>query len=114
VETHSLGRLRRTKEILRVLKEGKRLKGRFFILYWRGGEGCRTRAAFVAGREVGKAVARNRARRLLREALRGLLPLLSRPIEVVLVASPEAASASFHKVREELEEALKAAGLVGM
>ena len=110
---HGLGRLRRKGEIVRVLKEGERVRTRLFTLYWRVGEGCCTRAAFVAGKEIGRAVVRNRARRLLREALRSLLPFLSQPVELVLVASPEVAKAPFHKVRGALEEALKVAGLAG-
>lgn len=72
-----------------------------------------TKAAFVAGKDVGKAVHRSRARRLLREALRSFLPSLSGPIEVVLIASPAMREAKFRQVREELERALKEARLIG-
>jgi len=114
MEAFRLGRLRRAREILKVLKGGRRVETKFFILYWQVGEGCRARAAFVAGKDVGKAVARNRARRLLREALRGFLPLLPCPLDMVLVASPRTATASLWTIREAMGEALRAAGLVYM
>lgn len=108
-----LGRLKRTREIKRVLREGRKTGTSLFTLYWREGGECLIRVALVAGKEVGKAVARNRARRLLKEALRGLLPCFSRSIEAVIVASPEIVGASAIEVKEAMKRALTAARLVG-
>ncbi|HEU4740015.1 MAG TPA: ribonuclease P protein component [Meiothermus sp.] len=67
------------------------------------------RAGIVVSKKVGKAVVRNKVRRRLREILRRMhLP----PCELVVVAQPEAASASFAELFRDLTQALKKAGLV--
>ena len=60
----------------------------------------RPRVAVIASRRVGGAVQRNRAKRLLREAVRGL-PLRA-DVDLVLVARPACLSARFEAVRAEV------------
>ena len=69
------------------------------------------RAGFVVSRKVGGAVARNRAKRLLREALRLEARNLPEGLDLVLVARPAVASATYHQLAKDLREALAAAGL---
>jgi ribonuclease P protein component len=70
------------------------------------------RAAVVAGRRVGGAVARNRARRLLREAWRSVGSRARQGCDVVLVARPAIAGARAPQVAEEVREVLIRAGCV--
>lgn len=72
-----------------------------------------SRAAFVASRKVGGAVARNRARRVLREAWRVLAPRFREAHQVVLVARPEIAGAGAPDLTEEIGELLTRAGMIG-
>ena len=68
------------------------------------------RVAVVASRRVGNAVARNRAKRLLREAARDV-PF--RPgIDVVLVARAACAGSGFGAVRDELNDLGERLGVV--
>jgi len=62
-------------EVRRVLDNGQRLRGNRVILFLAPGSG---RSAVVAGRRVGGAVQRNRARRILREAWRQVAPVVAR------------------------------------
>ncbi len=58
------------------------------VLYAAANEGGPTRAGFVVGRRIGKAVVRNRVKRRLREAWRSLLEEVPPGHDYVLIARP--------------------------
>lgn len=66
------------------------------------------RVGFTCSRKLGNAVARNRAKRRLREIARAVLPLHGRPgWDYVLVGRPEAtASRAFEAMKADLVRAL--------
>jgi ribonuclease P protein component len=66
------------------------------------------RVGLTVGRGVGNAVKRNRARRLLREAVRATC--IKAGSDVVLVAKPPLAQSSLADVRAALDTALERAG----
>ena len=80
------------------------------ILYVAGSNGP-SRAGFAAGRRIGGAVKRNRARRLLREAWRRLGPDVRQGYELVLVAQPTIHGANANDVTAELSDLLRRAGV---
>ncbi|HEX2027185.1 MAG TPA: ribonuclease P protein component, partial [Nitriliruptorales bacterium] len=93
-------RLRSSRAIEQVLRRGRQKAGRRSVIALTPTDGSATRLAVVASRRVGTAVRRNRAKRLLREAARGL-PW--RPgLDVVLVARAECADSELAAVRSEL------------
>lgn len=73
----------------------------------------KSRAAWIAGRKVGPAVARNRARRVLREAWDVLGPDVRAGSEVVMVARSEIRGAKAQDVVDEVAEVLTRAGVMG-
>jgi ribonuclease P protein component len=84
-----------------VLRGREQRAGRLAVVYVRAADhDGPARIAVVASRKVGIAVARNRAKRLLREAARHLE--WTPGIDVVLVARRACASSVFAEVHTEL------------
>jgi len=107
----SAPKLRGSRGITRVLRTGVPMRSRRVVLYVAPGPGS-SRAAWVAGRRVGGAVARNRARRLLREAWTELASSVSAGYEVVLVARGSFGGAKAAEVVEEVEALFRRAGVL--
>jgi ribonuclease P protein component len=76
---------------------------RLLVLYVAPNELARRRVGITVSRRVGKAVVRNRVRRRLREALRGRLDGLAAGVDVVVVARPSSASASWPGLCQALD-----------
>jgi len=66
----------------------------------------------AAGRTVGTAVYRNRAKRLLREAMRTLLPNITSGFDLIVIARPGLASATLEETRQALRSLLQRARLL--
>ncbi len=73
----------RSRDVRLVLDRGTTLSGRRVVMFLAPGTGD---VAVVASRRVGRAVDRNRARRILRAAWREVAPLAGDANDVVLVA----------------------------
>ncbi len=98
--TATVERLRDGREIAAVLRARPQRAGRLVVVHLRSREDEAVRLAVVASRKVGSAVARNRAKRLLREAAR---QVAWRPgTDVVLVARAACADADRGSVGGEL------------
>lgn len=99
-------RLSDGREIAETLRSRTRLAGHLLVVHLRPrGDGLPARRAVIASRRVGGAVARNRAKRLLREASRSLsLPVGT---DVVLVARAACAESALSEVRRELVSLLE-------
>jgi ribonuclease P protein component len=104
-------KLRTNSDFRRVVQGGKRGSGKRVTMYWIPSEGP-GRPGFVAKRELGGAVVRNRARRMLREAWRQVGPSVGRPVDVVFVARPAMAGAKTFEVVQEIRALLVRQGLI--
>ena len=66
----------------------------------------------AAGKTVGTAVYRNRAKRLLREAMRTLIPNIASNLDLILIARPGLASATLEDACQALRNLLQRAQIL--
>jgi len=104
-------RLRRPPDFRRVWKEGRSWAHPLFILWAASNELPFARVGLTASRKVGHAVARNRARRLLREAARRLYVHVTPGWDLVLVARGSLLDENEQSVEAAMEKLLQRAGL---
>jgi ribonuclease P protein component len=103
---HRRFRLSSSTDIQRVRRLGKSYAHPLLVLVAYRNELGRTRIAVSAGRAVGKANLRNRAKRLLREAVRPLLPQIKSGWDLVLLARRPLPEARFENVQAALLQVL--------
>jgi ribonuclease P protein component len=107
------GRLRRPERLTRgaefqaLFQRGKRLERPSIIVLWRVTQRPR-RAGFTVGRQIGGAVARNRARRRLREAYRAARDVAPPNIDLVIIGRRPALTADLRTLIEDIRAAFRA------
>ncbi|MCX7886995.1 MAG: ribonuclease P protein component [Verrucomicrobiae bacterium] len=95
-----------------VYERGLCARGRLLVLYGLVVPGEPRRVGIVASRRVGNAVARNRARRLLREAYRVNKHRLLPNLQMVLVARSAIVACKLSEVEADLLELCRNNGLL--
>lgn len=100
-------RLRTDAQFRRVRGAGRSWANSLLVLYaLANGEGV-SRFGFAVGKRIGKAVTRNRTKRLLREAVRQNLPAIKPGYDVVLIARTPIATATFREVAAAVQQLLR-------
>ena len=105
-------RLTRSEDFKRVRRSGKSYAHPLVVLIVQKSEQPRVRVGVAAGRTVGTAVNRNRTKRLLREAMRTLIPNIASGLDLILNARPGLVSASLDDTRQALHNLLKRAQIL--
>ena len=104
-------RLTRSDDFKRVRQNGKSYAHPLVLLVAQASDLPQIRVGVAAGKTTGNAVQRNRAKRLLREAMRTLLPSLASGWDLILIARVGLPSASLEDTRTALTMLLRRAGL---
>jgi ribonuclease P protein component len=105
--------IKQGRDFTRIRQQGERLICGCLIANWqRLPLGACTRVGVVTGGKIGGAVARARARRLLRESFRLHQHDLAQPLDLVLVGRPSIAGKTFAEVERDFLTTLRKARLL--
>jgi len=101
-------------EIERVKKGGRLFQSSSFgVLVFYGNEKQNSRIAFVVSLKIAKrSVERNRAKRLLSEAVRGFLPLIKPGYDLVFLIKKNLIGKNRQEVEKEVERIFKIGKLI--
>jgi ribonuclease P protein component len=105
-------RLTRSEDFKRVRRSGKSYAHPLVVLIVQPHDQPRLKVGVAAGRTVGTAVHRNRAKRLLREAMRSLLPNIASNLDLILIARPGLVTATLDETRQALLNLLQRAQIL--
>lgn len=105
-------RLRKSSDFRLVRAEGRSFAHSLLVLYARPNGLPVSRAGFSVGKRIGKAVQRNRVKRLLRESVRLRLPEMAQGWDLLFIARAPIAGAPFERLGLAVEQLLIRAGVV--
>ena len=105
-------RLSRSEDFKRVRLHGKSYAHPLVVLVAQASEASQIHVGVAAGKTTGTAVRRNRAKRLLREAIRPMLLSMPGGWDLVLIARPALVSATLSDAQLALRSLLQRAKIL--
>lgn len=108
---HKEARIRTGREYRQVYQKGKRVGGRYIIIYYQENQHPVNRFGIVTSKKVGQAVVRNRVKRQLRELARSITDKIQGKFDIVVVARPSIKGCSFAMIEKDFLLVMKKARL---
>ena len=105
-------RLRQPADFARIRQAGRRYQHRLLLLNVAVNGLDHNRYGFVTSKQLGNAVIRNRARRVLRAAVRSLHSQLQPGYDIVIVARPALVGQPFGAIQRIIAELVIQSGLM--
>jgi len=104
--------LRYKRDFDRLYKKGRSSGDKYIVVFHIANGLSYTRKAFLASKKVGGAVARNRARRLMKESYRGVERQIGPGKDILMIARADIVKTGCAEVEASLRKALKKGGLL--
>lgn len=105
-------RLRRPEQFQRVRRDGKTVSHHLLRLNVAESRRKQSRCGFVVGKQIGKSVQRNRAKRRVREAVRLAFVHIQPGVDLVFVVrKAEVVAVDFQYLQDIIEQLLRRAGV---
>ena len=104
-------RLKKRYQFNYVYRAGKTCGGKFLLLVFSHSKNKNVKIGVSVSKKVGKAVVRNRVRRLIREAIQPLLASLKVDNNIIIVAKAQIVGKSLEQISEDLKNTLQKAEL---
>lgn len=99
--------LRGSRNFSAVYNKGKSVGDRYVVVFYKKNGLPYNRTAFLASKKVGNAVARNRARRLMKESVRLMDPVEKTGFDIIFIARNTANQQKCADVKKSIEAAIK-------
>ena len=103
LQLKNMNSLKLNRDFRRLYAKGKSVAGGFVVIYFKPNNKKTSRVGFTVGKSVGKAVVRNRTKRLMREAYRHLSKDFCGCGDMVIVARNRAAGKTYHQIYRDME-----------
>ena len=107
-----IDKLKQNWEFRRLYTRGKCLATPAFVLYFAKGRQGRVRIGITAGKKIGSAVCRNRAKRVITAAFDEVLPNVKKGYDFVIVARGKILSQKSNAVAKTIFKLLSENGLI--
>jgi ribonuclease P protein component len=104
--------LRRKKEFRYTYRVGKSCGGKYVALVYAKSRSTSAKIGFSVSKKIGNAVARNRVKRRMREAITPLIPAIKGGTNLIFIARDSIIDAPFLNIREGMLSQLQRAGLI--
>lgn len=104
--------IKENKDFRRLYYRGKSVANDYLVVYYRRNNYPYCRLGLTVSAKVGKAVVRNRIRRLIRESYRLLEDRIAVNYDIVIVARSKAASACYTDISVALEKNFAKSGII--